>query len=157
MVTIIVKVFFSLHVVKALRDKDTICRFNRVFYIYFQKPQPRNHSLCQHKPQILVLTGSKGKSESRSVVSYSLQPHRLYSAWNSPGQILELVVFSSPGDLPNPGIKPRSPHCRRIFYQLSHKGNPGMMDWVAYPFSSGSSQPRNAIGISFIAGGFFTS
>ena len=31
----------------------------------------------------------------------SLQPHGLYSPWNSPGQ--------NTGDLPNPGIKPRSP------------------------------------------------
>ena len=30
----------------------------------------------------------------------------------------------SPGDLPNPGIKPGSPHCRRILYQLSHQGSP---------------------------------
>ena len=33
--------------------------------------------------------------------------------------------FPSPGDLPNPGIKPRSfPHCRWILYQLSHQGSP---------------------------------
>ena len=30
--------------------------------------------------------GNGSESESRSVVSYSLQPHRLYSSWNSPGQ-----------------------------------------------------------------------
>ena len=30
-----------------------------------------------------------------------------------------------PGDLPNPGIEPRSlPHCRRILYHLSHQGSP---------------------------------
>ena len=30
-----------------------------------------------------------------------------------------------PGDLPNPGIKPRFlPHCRWILYQLSHQGSP---------------------------------
>ena len=28
----------------------------------------------------------ESESESRSVVSDSLQPHRLYSPWNSPGQ-----------------------------------------------------------------------
>ena len=46
------------------------------------------------------------KSESGSVVSNSLR-HGLYSSWNSPGQ--NTVPFSSPGDLPNPGIEPRSP------------------------------------------------
>ena len=29
-----------------------------------------------------------------------------------------------PGDLPNPGIKPRSPTLQQILYQLSHQGNP---------------------------------
>ena len=31
------------------------------------------------------------------------------------------------------------PHCRWILYQLSHKGSPRILKWVAYPFSSGSS------------------
>ena len=64
--------------------------------------------------------------------------------------------FPSPGDFPNPGIKPRSPHCRQILYQLSHKGSPRILEWVAYPFSSGSSQPRNRTRVSCIACGFFT-
>ena len=36
------------------------------------------------------------------------------------------LLFPSPGDLPNPGIKPRSPalHCRQILYHLSHQGSP---------------------------------
>ena len=47
-------------------------------------------------------------------------------------------------------------HCRQILYQLSHKGSPRMLERVAYPFSSGSSQPRNRTGVSCISGGFFT-
>ena len=47
-------------------------------------------------------------------------------------------------------------HCRRILYQLSHKGSPRILEWVAYPVSSGSSQPRNPTGVSCIAGEFFT-
>ena len=31
------------------------------------------------------------------------------------------VPFPSPGDHPNPSIKPGSPHCRRILYCLSHQ------------------------------------
>ena len=34
-------------------------------------------------------------------------------------------------------------------------GSPKIREWVAYPFSSGSSQPRNQTGVSCIAGGFF--
>ena len=32
-----------------------------------------------------------------------------------------------------------------------------ILEWVAVPFSRGSSQPRDWIQVSFIAGGFFTS
>ena len=48
------------------------------------------------------------------------------------------------------------PHCRQILYQQSHKGNPRILKWVPYPFSRGSSQPRNGTGVSCIASGFFT-
>ena len=66
------------------------------------------------------------------------------------------LLFPSPGDLSNPGIEPGLPHCRQILYQLSHKGSPRILDWVAYPFSSRSSRPRNWTGVSCIADGFFT-
>ena len=32
-----------------------------------------------------------------------------------------------------------------------------IMEWVAFPFSRGSSQPRDQTQVSHIAGGFFTS
>ena len=54
------------------------------------------------------------------------------------------------------GANPDLPHCGRILYQLNHKGSPRILEWVAYPFSSGSSQPRNWTGISRIGGRFFT-
>ena len=45
-----------------------------------------------------------------NVVSDSLQTHGLYSQWNSPGQNTGVGNLSLlQGDLPNPGIKPRSP------------------------------------------------
>ena len=53
------------------------------------------------------------------------------------------LPFPSPGDLPNQGIKPRSPALEADSYQLSHQGSPRIPEWVAYPFSSGSSQPGN--------------
>ena len=55
------------------------------------------------------------------------------------------------------GSNPGFPHCRRILYQLSHKRSPRILERVAYPFSSGSSWPRNQTGASCIAGRFFTS
>ena len=59
-------------------------------------------------------------------------------------------IFSTQGA--NPGLL----HCRWILYQQSHQGSPKMLKWVAYPFSSRSSRPRNPTGVSSIAGGFFT-
>ena len=42
--------------------------------------------------------------------------------------------FPPLGDLPNPGIEPRSPTLQAD-YQLNHKGSPTILEWVAYPFS----------------------
>ena len=57
---------------------------------------------------------------------------------------------------PPQGLNPGLPHCRQILYQLSHKGSPRMLEWVAHPFSRGSSWPRNRTRVSCIAGGLFT-
>ena len=62
------------------------------------------------------------ESESCSVMYDSLQPHGLYSPWNSPGQntgvgSLSLLQGISLTQGSNPGL----PHCRWILYQLSHK------------------------------------
>ena len=47
-------------------------------------------------------------------------------------------------------------HCRQILYQLSHEGILRILEWVAYSFFSGSSQPRNWTGVTCIAGRFLT-
>ena len=63
------------------------------------------------------------QSASHSVVSNSLQPHGLYSPWNSPGQNTGVGSLSLlQGIFPTQGSNPGLPHCRRILYQLSHKG-----------------------------------
>jgi len=53
------------------------------------------------------------------------------------------------------GLNPGLPHYRQILYQLSCKGSPRILEWVAYPFSSGSSCPSSWTGVSCSAGGFF--
>ena len=60
------------------------------------------------------------------------------------------------GIFPTQGSNPCLPHCRWILYCLSHQGSSRILEWVAYPVSSGSSQPRNQTGVSCIAGGCFT-
>jgi hypothetical protein len=49
--------------------------------------------------------------------------------------ILFLLQAFSPAQGWNPGL----PHCRHSLSQLSHKGSPRILEWVAYPFSSRSS------------------
>ena len=46
-------------------------------------------------------------------------------------------------------------HCKQILYKPSFKGSPRMLEWVDYPFSSGSSWPKNWTRVSCIAGWFF--
>ena len=41
-------------------------------------------------------------------------------------RILQWVAISFSRDLPDPGIEPRSPHCRQIFYHLGHQKCPGI-------------------------------
>jgi len=60
-----------------------------------------------------------------SGMSSSLQPHGLYSPWNSPGQNTGVGSLSLlQGIFPTQGSNPGLPHCRWILYQLSHKGSP---------------------------------
>ena len=98
----------------------------------------------------------KLESESTSVVSDSLRLHGLYSPWNSSGQNTGVGSHSPlQGIFPTKGSNPGLPHCRQILYQLSHQGSPRILEWVAYPFSSGSSQPRDQTRVFCIVGGFF--
>ena len=66
----------------------------------------------------------------------------LGNPWNSLGQnsgvgSLSLLdgIFQTQGS--NPGLT----HCRQILYQLSNKGSPRILNWVACPFGSGSGFP----------------
>ena len=61
------------------------------------------------------------------------------------------------GIFPTQGLNTGLWHRRWILYQLSHQGSPRILGWVAYPFSSGFSQPRNQTGVSCTTGRFFTS
>ena len=81
-----------------------------------------------------------------------------------------------PGDLPETGIEPNSPVSPALAAILKVKVAQScptlddpmdqtihgilqarILEWVAYPFSRGSSQPRDQTQVSHIAGKFFTS
>ena len=91
-------------------------------------------------------------------MSDTLQPNGIYSPWNSLGWhngvgSLSLLQWI----FPTQGSNPILTHCRRMFYQPSHKGSPRTLEWAASLFSSRSSRPSNSIGVSCTSGGFFTS
>ena len=91
------------------------------------------------------------------VISDSLWPHGLYKPWNSPGQNTGVGSLSLlQGDLPNPGIEPRSLPLQADSLPAEPQGKSRILEWVAYPFSSRSSWSRNQTGVSCIAGRFFT-
>ena len=75
---------------------------------------------------------------------------------DSQARILEWVAMPSPGDLPNPGIKPRSHALSEDSLPSKPPGKPWILEWVAYPNSRGSSWTRNQTRVSFIADRFFT-
>ena len=97
---------------------------------------------------------TKWKWMSLSCVWLFATPWTIYSPGQTAGmdsRCLLQEIFPTPGS--NPGL----PHCRQILYQLNHQGSPRILEWVAYPFSRGSSGLRNWTKVSWIAGGFFTS
>ena len=91
--------------------------------------QPRDRTYVSTSPALQVDTlpaepqGKPDESESHSGVSDSLWPHGRYSPWNSPGQNTGVGSLSLlQGIFPMQGSNPGVPHCRWIFYQLSHHG-----------------------------------
>ena len=132
-----------------------------------------SYLLCApHSPPTTPLHPSeqhKCVSVNRSVVpnslrSHGLQPTRLLCPWDFPGKdtgvgchFLLQGIFPTQGS--NLGLLP----CRQILYWLSYKGSrvhgilqARILEWVAFPFSRGSSQPRDQTWVSSTAGRFFT-
>ena len=131
---------------------------------YTSKEQKKNLQLQLiyskgSKKRELIVRGHERNNKRKVKVAHScltLCDSIDYSSWNSPGQntgmgSLSLLqeIFRTQGS--NPGL----PHCSWILYQLSHKRSP-ILEWVAYSFSRGFSQPRNRTGVSCITDGFFT-
>ena len=100
---------------------------------------------------------------SNSLHSHGLKPARLLCPWDSPGQNTGVgrcsplpLIPHLQGIFPTQGLNPGFLQCRQILYHQSHQEAPWILEWVAYPFSRGSSPPRNPMGVSCIAGWFFT-
>ena len=90
---------------------------------------------------------------SNSLQPYGLQPTRLLCPWGFSRQEHWSGSACLPlGCLPNPGIEPRSPSLQVDSWPSELLGTPRILEWVAYPFSRRTSQPR----ISCIVVRFFT-
>ena len=76
----------------------------------------------------------------------------------SPSKNNELVCQALlQGIFPTQGSNPGLPHCRWVFYRLSHQWSLWILEWVTYLFSRGSSWPKNLTKVSYIAVWFFSS
>ena len=75
-----------------------------------------------------------------SVHGWGCVPSMLFGLWLNYGEIKVKVTHLHPMDCTVHGI-------------LQAR----ILEWVAFPFSRGSSQPRAQTQVSHIAGGFFTS
>ena len=82
----------------------------------------------------------KGPQFTRSVSSVSLWSAKWEEAWKWKWKSLGGVRLCNPKDY--------------IVYGIFQART---LEWVAFPFSRGSSQPRDRTQVSHIAGGFFTS
>ena len=111
------------------------------------------HVILQSRILEWVAMPSSGSSQPRSpALQDSLPSEPLGKPKNTAVGSLSLLQGIFPTQELNRGLL----QCRRILYQLSHQGSPRILQWVAYPFSSGSSQPRNGTGVFCTAGGFIT-
>ena len=113
--------------------------------------------------------------------THGLWPARLLCPWDSPGKNAGVGCRSLlQGIFPTQQLNPGLLHCRQILYRLSYREAPKVaqscptfcdtmgytvhgilqariLEWVAFPFSGGSFQPRDQTQVSHIAGGFSTS
>ena len=74
------------------------------------------------------------KFDSYTVHTIPIQSTQFpYSPRNSPGQNAGVGSLSLlQGIFPDQGSNPDLPHCRRILYQLRHKGSPGIWDCISF-------------------------
>ena len=120
-----------------------------------------------------------------SLRPHGLLPTRLLCPWDFPGKDTGVGChFLLQGIFPTQGSNPGLLHCRQILYLLSHRESESespsvvsdslpaidyivygilqvlqakILEWVAFPFSRVSSQPRDRTQVSHVAVGFFTS
>ena len=133
------------------------------------------HTISQsnktHKPELqiisqksqLLLQRNFKMGNKRHQITRNYQKHSLPSEppGDTPVETWQILTqqhqqLHSKVNILNVPTNPGLPHFRQILYQLSHKGSPRTPEWIAQPFSSGSSRPGNKTRVSCIVGRFFT-
>ena len=104
-----------------------------------------------------TMNGNKKLTQSLPADLLAKSVRLFVTPWTSPGQNTGVgSFFLLQGIFPTQGLNSGLLHCMQILYQLSHKGSPRILVWVAYPFSTGFSWPKDRTQVSRIVGGFFT-
>ena len=107
------------------------------FFFFFWQQKQSNKSKLEGWDSI-KLHSSVQQNEVKSLSR--VPPHGLYNPWNYPGQNIWVGSCSLlQGIFPTQGSNTGLPHCGQLLHQLSHRGSPRVLEWVAYPFSRGSS------------------
>ena len=116
----------------------TIAMYNNITIAVYNKSC---HRFMYHKNWKSTTSSTKWVkwvSESHSVVSDSLWPHGLYSAWNSPGQNTGVGSLSLlQGIFPTQGSNPGLPQAGRFFTSWAtgktknpRVGSPSLLQWI---------------------------
>ena len=98
-------------------------------------------------PVLCVFSSPSMKVKWKWLSRVSLRLHGLNSPWNSLDHntgMGSLSLFQ--GIFPTHGLNPGLLHCRRILSQMSHKGSPRTLEWVAYRFSADLPNPGTELG-----------
>ena len=134
--------------IRVFSNESTLCMRWPKYWSFSFSICPSNEYSGWFPFRLTGLISLQSKGLSRIFSNTTVQKHQFFGTQFSSLSLLQ-------GIFPTQGSNLGLPHCRQILYQLSHKGSPRILEWVAYPFSSGSSRPRNQTRVSCIAGGFF--
>ena len=136
---------------------DISLLFSRSFFLHFYL---KNFCLqCAHKWKREGKNCSVASVMFNSVWPHRRQPTRLPHPWDSPGKNTEWVAisFSNASEVAQSCPTLNDPmDCSLPGSSIHGIFQARVLEWVAYLFSSRSSQLRNQTGVSCIAGGFFT-
>ena len=128
-----------------------------VAYIYEKTKQWmfRSKNIKKKKFQEYLLLGLRKRNAIDNILVIFYCLHRIsILRFLDLKYFLNCLLIPSPSDHPTTGIEPRFPTLQAGSLPAVPQGSPRLLEWVAYPFSKGSSWPRNRTRVSCIAGGF---